>query len=555
VSTVIPSTASERYALPSGDHLEPAGRRRLRLAYGNGILLAAICAVQADLSLTLVGSNTAYIDEADYLWVGHLEIEHWLHGTPWPSAYAFKLFSGSPLIYPPIGALADSLGGLVAARILSMLFMIGATVLLYFTASRLVGARAALIAAALFALSEPAIRLAFATYDPLSIFLTALSAWLVVQAGVRRHGVAYATAGGAALALANMTAYSGIVIDPIVVAMALLVWRPRASAPGAVLRTAWFAGVAAVVFALLMTASHAWPGLLYTVVARNIADYQGAAAILSEILGYAGLVMVLAVIGILAAIRTEPRPRAALLTALGCAAAVVPAAQLHDQTAWSIDKHLAYGIWFAAIAAGYVCSQLIEWLPSSSKRIVALCGVVALAYTAGLSWQSAWQRYHAWPNAAQFIAKFGPLVAKPRHDIYIYVPGHEANIAQYYTPQGREFSRWSAAMSLSPGLTGAALTRYYKYQLAHDGYGIIALFYTTTFSSTTAIGPLLVSEPNGGASRRLLGLVGSNSGEPGLAALTEVLQTDREAYKEAGSGTYDSPHNFGVFIIWTRVGA
>ena len=122
-----------------------------------------ICALQAALSLTLVWSNTAYIDEADYLWVGHLEIAHWLHGTSWPSAYAERLFSGSPVIYPPIGALADSIGGLAGARILSLAFMLGATVLLYLTASRLIGRGGAVIAAILWALSEPVMRLAFAT--------------------------------------------------------------------------------------------------------------------------------------------------------------------------------------------------------------------------------------------------------------------------------------------------------------------------------------------------------------------------------------------------------
>ena len=72
--------------------------------------------------------------------------------------------SGSPVIYPPLGALADSIGGLAGARILSLVFMLGATVLLYLTVSRLFGRTAAVVAAALWALSEPAIRLAFATY-------------------------------------------------------------------------------------------------------------------------------------------------------------------------------------------------------------------------------------------------------------------------------------------------------------------------------------------------------------------------------------------------------
>ena len=101
--------------------------------------IAVICAVQAALSLALVWSNTAYIDEADYLWVGRLEIAHWLHGTSWPSLYAYRTLPGSPILYPPLGALANNIGGLAGARILSLAFMLIATVLLYLTASRLIG--------------------------------------------------------------------------------------------------------------------------------------------------------------------------------------------------------------------------------------------------------------------------------------------------------------------------------------------------------------------------------------------------------------------------------
>ena len=116
--------------------------------------------VQAALSLTLVWSNTAYTDEASYLWVGRLEIMHWLHGTSWPSLNAYRTLPGSPVLYPPLGALASELGGLAAARILSLAFMLIATILLYFTASKLIGRTGALFAAALWALSEPALRLA-----------------------------------------------------------------------------------------------------------------------------------------------------------------------------------------------------------------------------------------------------------------------------------------------------------------------------------------------------------------------------------------------------------
>lgn len=58
-------------------------------------------------------ANTAFSDEALYLWAGHLEWAHWLDGAKIPVFPAY--FSGSPVVYPPLGAVADSIGGLVGA--------------------------------------------------------------------------------------------------------------------------------------------------------------------------------------------------------------------------------------------------------------------------------------------------------------------------------------------------------------------------------------------------------------------------------------------------------
>ena len=354
---------------------------------------------------------------------------------------------GSPIIYPPLGALADSAGGLASARILSLAFMLGTTALLYLTSSRLLGRSGAVVAAALWALSEPALRLAFATFDPLSVFLTALSAWLIVQAGYRRRSGAIVVAAAAALALANVTAYSGIVIDPIVIAFAFLVWLSRMRARSALLRTACFAACSAVLFGLLMTASRSWAGIMFTVIHRSATDHQSTQLVLKDIWAYSGLIIVLAVIGTFTAVSTERRQRAALLALLGCAVLVVPAAQLHERTAWSLDKHLAYGIWFAAIAAGYAAGQLIRWLPGISPRLTVICCVVALTYPAANGWKAAWQVYNSWPNAHSFITKFAPAVAQSRG--YIYVPD-QWRVAAYYVPQGREWTRWTAALPLDP---------------------------------------------------------------------------------------------------------
>ena len=534
-----PSTASAtRRGKPA------SGRRRF-------LPIAAICAVQAGLSLTLVWSNTAYIDEADYLWVGRLELAHWLHGTSWPSAYAYHLFSGSPLIYPPLGALADSADGLAGARLLSLAFMLTATVLLYLTASRLIGRTGALFAAALWAVSEPAMRLAFATFDPLAVLLTTLSAWLIVQAGWRRHRGELVAAAAVALALANVTAYSSIVIDPVVIAFAFLVWRTRMPVQQSLSCAAWLAGACALAFAALMTASHSWIGLSSTVFSPNAAGYQTVSPVLSEIWGYSGLIIGLAIIGAVITLQSERRNHAALIGGLFFTAYLVM--QFHDQTSWTIDKHLAYGMWFAAIAAGYACSKLIRWFPGSRRKLVVLCCAAALAYPAVTSWQSAWQRYHAWPNAGSFISSLESLSS--RTNGLIYVPAHEANIAEYYTRQGNDWARWSGNLSLdsarvAPGASGS----YFNTQLHSGKYGLIVLFYSTTFSSGGLPRGLLLSAQSSNTNQDLLNVVGENSNEQGLPALTRALEGDPDYYA-AAHGTYNTSnisgtHDYGIYVIW-----
>ena len=437
---------------------QPARRARGRLLFP----LTAICAVQVGLSLTLVWSNTAYLDEADFLWVGRLELAHWLHGSSWPSASAYRFLSGSPTIYPPVGALADSLGGLAAARILSLVFMLGATILLCLTASRLIGRTGALIAAALWAVSEPAMRLAFATADPLSIFLTALAAWLIVQAGYRRHRGELILAAALALGLANATAYWGLVADPVVIAFAALAWlhvmRPQQSLSCA----AWLTAAWALCFALVMTASHSWPGLFSTLSAPGAAGYQSVPSAMNEVWGYAGLTIGLAMIGALVILKSEHKSNFVL--AGGVCFAIYLLINLHYQTTWTIDKNLAYGIWFAVIAAGYAAAKLIRWVPGSRPQLAALCCAAALVYPAATGWESAWQRYHAWPDAKAFITALKPIEAhSPGH---IYLPGHEANIAEYYTREVSDWTRWDAALSLDPTLPRRKWTSYYSDKLA-----------------------------------------------------------------------------------------
>ena len=549
MKAMMPATARHRYP-PVPNQFVGRPRRPSRFFLSP---LAAICAVQAVMSLTLVWSNTAFEDEAQFLWAGRLLVAHWLHGTPWPSEFAESNFSGSPMIYPPLGAVTSSVAGIAGARILSLAFMLLATVLLYLTASRLLGQTAAIFAAGLWAITEPVLRLAFASYDPLSVLLTALSAWLIAETNHRRGRPLLVAAAAVALAVANVTAYSGIVIDPVVIVFAFLVWLPDTSPWRALLRAACLAGGCAAVFGLLMTVSHSWAGMAFAVINRSSFAHQDPLAVVTQAWGYSGLIAVLAIVGAAIAVATEGRSRGALVAWLACAMLVVPAAQLRAHTTESLDKHLAYGIWFGVMAAGYGCRKLLRQLPALSKPLAAFCCIIALAYPAAISWEQAWARFHGWADAHQLIASLRPVAAQSRG--LIYVPWHEAYITEYYIPLSDNWRRWNSALPLDPSgaLSQNRWEPYYAAQLHSGRYGAIVLFYPTTFSSAPGLPVRTLLSPAGAATvQDLLDSVGSNSGEPDLRALTMALEKDH-SYRLAAAGPYDSAHNFSIYAVWQKV--
>src|SRR5580658_3165385 len=368
--------------------------------------LTAILAVQAGLSVALAWSNTAFADEANYLTIGRQLIGHWLHGTPWPLAYATSGVSGLPYIYPLLGAIANGIGGLVAARILSLIFMLVATWLLYSTASQLFGSTVALFACAFWVAHSPTIQLgAFATFDAMSVSLMALAGWLAVQASARFHRGEFVAAAAVVLALSNLTAYSAIVMDPLLIAFAFLVWLPSMGLKLAASCTAWFIAAFAVTFGIIMTVAKSWQGIMVTVFARAIlaGAYATPLHVFEDSWTYTGLILILGIIGTVISIGRETRLRTLLIAGLAAAALVVPLAQAHETTAVSLKKHLAYGAWFAAMAAGYACYKLIERTELRRPTAVICCSL-AFAYPLANGWWAAWEWYHSWYNSTSLIS-------------------------------------------------------------------------------------------------------------------------------------------------------
>jgi MFS family permease len=495
-----PSAESSAPAMATAGET-PASHRSLRTMRarvpGNWPLVV-ILAVQTILSLRLIGADTAFQDEALYLWAGHLEWARVLHGTPIPQFPSY--FSGAPVIYPPIAALADSVGGLAAARGLSLVFMLASTTLLWGTAGRLFGRRAAFFAAALFAVLGPTLHLgAFATYDAMALFLLALATWLVVRAGERQDATGWMIAAGAALALANAVAYSSALFDLVVLLIAVVTAIPRPGGKMVAARAATLLAIVAVILTpgLLLGGSRYWHGITVTTLQRASGN-DSPLTVFSHFWSWTGIIVVAALCGaVIGWVSHAGRSRAWLLTLLAVAALLVPAEQASLFTTASLNKHGAMGAWFAAIAAGYAVDRLIATSPAGTMRVVTggAC-VVALCFPITLGASQSRMFATNWPDSSAFVAIFRPLADDSTGRMLVEDP----SIAEYYLASGSQWQRWSSTRNIvlrsgaptggpstKAGVVGAGNAGTFAMYIQEGYFSIIALNFTDTTSLDASI--------------------------------------------------------------------
>ena len=485
-------------ALAEGTVASHRSQKTARVRVPGSWPLLVVLAVQALLSFRLVRADTAFQDEALYLWAGHLEWANVLHGTPVPPFPSY--FSGAPVIYPPLGALADSLGGLTGARILSLVFMLGATVALWATADRLFGRRAAFFAAALFAVLGPTLHLSsFATYDAMSMFLIALAAWLVVRAGDRQDATVWMLAAGATLALANATAYSSALFDPVVILLALVTAFPNPGGKAAAGRALTLLAIVAVLLtpAVLIGGSRYMHGIDVTTLERAVGT-DSPLTVVANFWSWTGVIVVAAFCGVVISWVSRPgSAQAWLLTLLAVAALLVPAEQASLYTTASLNKHGDLGAWFAAIAAGYAIDKLIETSPAGYMHTVT-CGacVVALCFPVTLGAAQSWMFSTSWPNSSAFIAIFRPLADESTGRMLVEDP----SIAEYYLPAGSQWQRWSSTRNIvlpsgaptggpstKAGIVGAGNAGTFALKIQEGYFSLIALNFADTTSLDRSI--------------------------------------------------------------------
>jgi hypothetical protein len=429
--------------------------------------LLAVLAVQAALSASMVRDKTAFGDEALYLSAGHLEWSHWLHGTRIPAYQTW--FSGAPVIYPPIGAIADSLGGLAAARLLSLVFMLGVTSFVWGTANRLLeDERAAFFAAALFAALAPTLHLgAFATYDAPALLLLAAATWCAAGARNGQHATRRIIAAGILLALANATKYATALYDPTVLCVTLVGLWPDAGRRAALLRAACLAGTAAAAVAVLLALGG--PGYLSGISATTTARTHGtdaASLVFADAWSWTAVVVVPAVgAAALCAVRRR-RPQALLLGVLALSALLAPADQARIQDTTSLNKHVDFGAWFAAIAAGYLLSSLSRWRPVLAASLAALIPVTVLGTAQARAMVS-------WPDATGVVKVVRPLTAYGGHFL-----AETAVVLQYYLPN-TTWQQWSN--------TQTNTLEYYQQAIARHYYSVVVLSFNETLAADDAI--------------------------------------------------------------------
>ena len=447
---------------------EPPSRRRSaaeRIAAVPWPLLALL-GVQAALSVRLLRLNSAFLDEATYIYAGHQEIDHWIHGWSIPAYSTY--FAGAPTLYPPLAATADHFGGLIAARLLSLAFLLWATVMLWATARLLFGRVAAFTACAIFISLGPTQALgAFATYDPMAFALLVTGVYCAVRAADASEDAMWWPLCALLIALSDATKYTMLLWNPFIIAIVMIRAYPRVGRAAVIRRAAGITALAAALLALGLAVGGAFyvEGITSTTLNRASSS-TSRSVILHDVWHWVGWSLVFGVLGLLvAALLRRSRLQIALLGTLVLASIVAPLNQLRIYTGTSLEKHVDFGAWFACLAAGYVAMELSGALPKLSRvlpeayRAVArllrgtpfrlgtallLTGVALLA-TASPGAATADAFFHDWPSGqpvAQDMARF----VKAGQTQYLV---EDYDVEAYYLHNLASWHQWDNTWSFS----------------------------------------------------------------------------------------------------------
>ena len=362
-----------------------------------------ILALQALVSVVAL-RNTAFQDEALYLYAGRQIIHHWDGGPPLLENYAYY-FSGYPYVYPVVGGFLDMVGGLELARDFSLACMLGVTAIGYAVTAKLFGRRAAVFASAGYASTGSVLFVGrLATFDAMCLLLIASASALAIHGGMGRRP--WGVLGiGPLLVVAILAKYAALLfILPVFALLACLGvpflgwWRAIARCA---LAAAGFAISLGVAYTIVnKSAFHAISG---STTSRDVILKGLRVHLFLHTLQMGGPGLLLAAVGLLLTFGLQWRYRILAVVMFG-SAWLAPAYHIYVQESISLDKHIAYAVFFAMPLAGYALARLSGFerqTLSGTYRGYWLAGLAVLMaiFTLGLS--QARTLYTEWANTGE----------------------------------------------------------------------------------------------------------------------------------------------------------
>ena len=340
--------------------------------------IVGILVLQAVVSLAIL-RNTAFQDEALYLYAGRQIIHHW-NGGPAPYDHYAFYFSGYPYVYPIIGGFLDMAGGLELARAFSLACMLSVTTIVYWVTGKLFQRTAAILASAAYACTGVVLFLGrLATFDALCLLLIAVATALAVHGGMSRRPWTVAAI-GPVLVLAILAKYAALLF--VLPVFALLVCLSISS-------VGWWRSLIRLLLALASLAlslaaayrvidKAAFHAISGSTTSRMVILQTPRISLFGHVLQMGGVIFFLAIVGALLALRLEWRYRA-LAVILLASSALAPAYHIYVQETISLDKHIAYALFFAMPLVGYA----LAWLSGYERQ--SLFGLFRGYWLAGVA--------------------------------------------------------------------------------------------------------------------------------------------------------------------------
>jgi hypothetical protein len=193
---------------------------------------------------------------------------------------------------------------------------------------------------------------------------------------------------------------------------------------------------------------------------------DAAALVLADAWSWTAVVLVPAVIAAVVCAARRRWPQALLLAVLALSALLAPADQARIQTTTSLNKHVDFGAWFAAIAAGYLLSML------SRRRAVLAVSLAALIPAASLGIAQA-RAIIDWPDVTGLVKVVRPLTNHGGHFLV-----ETTDVLQYYLPR-TTWRQWSNTLDYSP--------EYYQRAIARHYFSVVILSFDQTLANDAAI--------------------------------------------------------------------